>query len=99
LVTLSSAPASDSWGFVGVVNVGEYEAFRTIRAYTSPADALSATQRTLAGVLGVLMAGQEWQLTRDELGHAPRRVELEFGLHAHRAHEMDEVSADSPTGK
>jgi hypothetical protein len=82
LITLDTAPASDSWGFVGVVAVGDQEAYRTIRAYTSPGDALSATQRLLADVLGTLMAGKEWGDAQAEFGHAPRRTELEFGLRA-----------------
>ena len=97
-ITLSTAPASDSWGFVGVVCVGEYEAFRTIRAYTTPGDALLATQQTLGGVLGTLMAGQEWNQTQEELGHAPRRVELEFGLRARSARQRDAVDIESLAG-
>jgi hypothetical protein len=34
-------------------------------------------------VLGALIAGQEWRSAQDEFGHAPRRVELEFGLRGH----------------
>jgi hypothetical protein len=81
-VTVTTSPASDSWGFVGVVTVGDHEAYRTIRAYTAPAEALSATQRLLADVLGSLMAGEEWSAAQAEFGHAPRRTELEFGLRA-----------------
>ena len=84
-ITLTSAPASDSWGFVGVVRVGEHEAYRSIRAYSSPTMALTATQDVLADVLGTLMAGQEWRTAQDEYGHAPRRTELGFGLKAERA--------------
>jgi hypothetical protein len=80
LITISTAAASDSWGFVGVVAVGDEEAYRTIRAYTAPGEALGATQRLLADVLGSLMAGQEWGVAQAEFGHAPRRTELEFGL-------------------
>lgn len=80
LITITTAPASDSWGFVGVVSVGDQEAYRTIRAYTAPGEALGATQRLLADVLGTLMAGQEWGAAQAEFGHAPRRTELEFGL-------------------
>ncbi|HET9842604.1 MAG TPA: hypothetical protein VFQ01_11420 [Nocardioides sp.] len=82
LVTISTSPASDSWGFVGIVSVGDQEAYRTIRAHTAPGDALQATQRLLADVLGTLMAGQEWSAAQNEFGHAPRRAELEFGLRA-----------------
>jgi len=97
-ITISTAPASDSWGFVGVVCVGEYEAFRTVRAYATPGDALLATQQTLGGVLGTLMAGQEWRQTQEELGHAPRRVELEFGLRAHSARQRNEVAVEPHAG-
>lgn len=82
LITISTSPASDGWGFVGVVSVGDQEAYRTVRAYTAPGDALQATQRLLADVLGTLMAGQEWGAAQNEFGHAPRRAELEFGLRA-----------------
>jgi len=80
LITISASPASDSWGFVGDVAVGDQEAYRTIRAYDAPAEALGATQRLLADVLGGLMAGQEWGSAQSEFGHAPRRTELDFGL-------------------
>lgn len=39
-------------------------------------------QAMLAGVLGTLLAGQEWRSAQDEFGHAPRRTELDFGLGA-----------------
>lgn len=82
LITVATSPASDNWGFVGVVSVGDQEAYRTIRAYTAPGEALVATQRLLADVIGELMAGQEWGAAQSEFGHAPRRTELEFGLRA-----------------
>jgi hypothetical protein len=81
-ITVDTAPASDNWGFVGRVLVGEHEAYRTIRAYPSPAEALSAVQQLISGVLGSLLAGQEWRAAQDEFGHAPRRTELDFGLSA-----------------
>ena len=84
-ISISTSPASDSWGFVGVVSVGDHEAYRTIRASPSPAGALSEAQHLLAGVLGSLMAGQEWRTAQEEFGHAPKRTELEFGLPAHAA--------------
>jgi hypothetical protein len=98
LITITTAPASDSWGFVGVVSVGDHEAYRTIRAYTAPGDALEATQRVLADVLGGLMAGREWGAAQEEFGHAPRRTELEFGLRAKSTHEVPErASAEDPS--
>ena len=83
-VTITSSPASDSWGFVGVLSVGDFEAYRTIRAYSTPDDALQAGQHLLAEVLGTLMAGQEWRTAEGEFGHAPRRTDLQFGLRANR---------------
>jgi hypothetical protein len=84
MITLYSSPASDSWGFVGVVSVGGFEAYRTIRAYPTPGEALETAQRLLAEVLGALMAGQEWRTSETEFGHAPLRTELGFGLRPHR---------------
>jgi len=81
-IALDTAPASDNWGFVGRVLVGEHEAYRTIRAYPTPAEALSAVQGLVAGVLGTFLAGQEWRSAQDEFGHAPLRTELDFGLTA-----------------
>jgi len=95
LITITTSPASDSWGFVGVVSVGDQEAYRTIRAYTAPGEALHATQRLLADVLGTLMAGQEWGAAQADFGHAPRRTELEFGLRAKTSHGED---AGQPQG-
>lgn len=83
LITLTSDAASDGLGYVGVVAVGEQEAYRTIRVRTSGIRALHSAQLMLAGALGNLLAGQEWRDAQEEFGHAPRRVELEFGLGAH----------------
>ena len=84
LITASSSPASDSWGFVGVVSIGDIEAYRTVRAYTTPGEALRTVQGLLAKVLGVLMAGQEWRMAEEEFGHAPLRTDLQFGLKVQR---------------
>jgi hypothetical protein len=93
-ILITTSPASDSWGFVGVVSVGDFEAYRTIRAFASPGEALSTAQQALAGVLGSLMAGQEWRMAQDDFGHAPRRAELEFGLGArHGRTPADEEAA------
>ena len=95
LITLATAPASDSWGFVGVVAVGDHEAYRTIRAYMSPGEALGATQRLLADVLGTLMAGQEWGNAQSEFGDTFRaRTELEFGLRGKATHAVGQPTRD-----
>lgn len=82
LLSVQAAPASDTSGFVGVVAVGRHEAYRTIRSYPSPQDALQTTQHLLAGALGALMADQEWRTAFDEYGHAGRRTDLGHGLRA-----------------
>jgi hypothetical protein len=33
LISVDTAPASDGWGFVGRVLIGDIEAYRTIRAH------------------------------------------------------------------
>lgn len=81
-IKIDTSPASDSWGFVGRVLVGDHEAYRTIRAYPTPSEALEATQSLVGDVLGSLLAGQEWRAAHQEFGHAPRRAELDFGLAA-----------------
>ena len=81
-ITVDAAPASDNWGFVARVLVGEHEAYRTIRAYPTASDAVTAVQQLFAGALGVLLAGQEWSSAQEAFGHPPRRTELDFGLGA-----------------
>ena len=80
LITIDADEASDSWGFVGTVQIGEFEAYRTIRAFPTPGEAREAAQQLLAEVLGSLMAGQEWRTASDAFGHAARRSELGLGL-------------------
>ena len=76
LITIDTDPASDSWGFVGVVKVGDYEAYRTIESYATPAEAERETQEIVGGVLGELFAGAEWRRVRDTTKSAPTRRDL-----------------------
>ncbi len=80
VITLDTAPASDGWGFVGRVVVGEFEAYRTLRAYATPTDARAATEAIVGRVLGSILAGEEWRSLTDETRHAARRADLNFGL-------------------
>lgn len=70
--------ASDSWGFVGVVRVGEVEAFRTLTAYVSPEEARHAAQALVADVLGEMLAGRDWRQVRMTSGHTPLREYFTF---------------------
>jgi len=69
LIAVDAAPASDGWGFVGRVLVGEHEAYRTLRAYPTPGDALSAAQVLVGDVLGSFLAGQEWHTAEEDARH------------------------------
>jgi hypothetical protein len=80
LVTVGSDPASDNWGFVGVVRVGRYEAYRTLESFPTAGEAQQAAQEILAGVLGELLAGAEWRRVREAKGSPPTRRDLGFGL-------------------
>ncbi|HEU5269077.1 MAG TPA: hypothetical protein VFU36_04070 [Jatrophihabitans sp.] len=83
LVSVGTDEASDSWGFVGVVKVGEVEAFRTLEAFPSRAEALRATQKLMGDVLGELLAGREWRTVRDSTGQPPTRQD--FNISAFRS--------------
>lgn len=76
ILTVNAVEASDSWGFVGVVSVGSREAYRTMRAYATPGDAIDAVERLLGQFIGTLLAGHEWREAVAEFGHAPLRSEL-----------------------
>jgi hypothetical protein len=80
LISVATDAASDSWGFVGVVKVGEFEAYRSLNAYSTPADALAATQALMGGVLGEWLAGSEWRQLRETTGRAPTRQDLNLGV-------------------
>jgi hypothetical protein len=82
LISIEHSPASDSWGFVGRVLVGDHECYRTLRAYSTPTEALAVTKELVGDVLGGLLAGQEWRTLSEQLGHAPTRAELALGLTA-----------------
>jgi hypothetical protein len=79
-ITVETAPASDNWGFVGRVMIGEHEAYRTFRGYPTPREALHATQAIVGDVLGAMLAAQEWRELSSELGRPPRRSDLKLGL-------------------
>ena len=93
-ITIDADAASDGRGFVGRVMIADYECYRTMQAYSTPTEALSAMQRVVGDALGSLLAGDECLQFRGELGHAPRRAELNLGLGA--AHRDQPAGAPSP---
>jgi hypothetical protein len=99
-ICVQAVPASDSWGFVGTVSVGAREAYRTLQAFSTPDEALAATERLLGDALGTLLAGQEWRSALENHGHAPRRVELSLGLRGlgRQGTRVDVSSQNGPAG-
>lgn len=82
LISIEVAEASDSWGFVGLVKVGDAEAYRTLEAFPAPGEALAHTQKLVAGMLGELLAGQEWRRVRDETTHGGAPTRQDFRLNS-----------------
>ena len=96
-VSLDTAPASDSWGFVGRVMIGEHEAYRTLAAFPTPTEAEQAVREILAGVLGPLLAGEEWRRVQQSAGHTPLRRDLMLGLRRQAGDPVtDAPKIDSP---
>ncbi|HTZ44372.1 MAG TPA: hypothetical protein VMB79_10965 [Jatrophihabitans sp.] len=79
-ITIASDAASDAWGFVGVVKVGSFEAYRTIEAFPTPHEAEEQTKQIVGTILGELLAGAEWRRVRDRSGGAPTRADLALGV-------------------
>lgn len=97
LVSVSTDEASDSWGFVGVVKVGEVEAFRTLEAFPSRAEALRATQGLMGDVLGELLAGREWRAVRDVTGQPPTRQDFNISaFRTSRGHAAERSGSTEP---
>jgi hypothetical protein len=80
VITIAASPASDSWGFVGVVRVGDVDAYRTLSPYPSPSEAQQRASELLARAIGGLLAAAEWQAVMDAAGHVPLRRDLQMGL-------------------
>lgn len=79
-ISIEIDAASDSWGFVGVVKVGDFEAYRTIESYATPVEAEQETQILVGGILGELLAGAEWRRVRETAGAAPTRADLGLSM-------------------
>ncbi|HTZ43128.1 MAG TPA: hypothetical protein VMB79_04645 [Jatrophihabitans sp.] len=101
-MSIGSDPSSDSWGFVGVVTVGGFEAYRTIEAFPTPQQAEAATQGIVGLVLGELLAGAEWRQIRDRSGATPTREDLALGVFKtgrHPARSGARLLAQRPDGR
>jgi len=79
-ISISADAASDSWGFVGVVSVGDAVAYRTMEAFPSPLEAQRMTRYIIADVLGELLAAAEWRRVRDTKGGVPTRRDIGLGV-------------------
>lgn len=102
LIHTTAEQASDSWGFVGVVWVGEVEAYRTLEAYLTPREASRAAQQLTADFLGEVLAGREWRTVREEHGTLPTRQHFNFSALGGRPpaerHRSERSPATDPTG-
>lgn len=78
LISVGSAAASDAWGFVGTVAVGDVEAYRTMESFATPEEASRRAQQLMAEFVGEVLAGREWRSVRDEHGHTPLREDFRF---------------------
>jgi hypothetical protein len=79
-ISVSADAASDSWGFVGVVSVGDVVAYRTMEAFRTPLEAQRMTRDIIADVLGEMLAAAEWRRVRDSSGGVPTRRDIGLGL-------------------
>jgi hypothetical protein len=79
-ISVSADAASDSWGFVGVVSVGDAVAYRTMEAFPSPLEAQRITRDIIADVLGELLAAAEWRRVRETKGAVPTRRDIGLGV-------------------
>lgn len=84
LIRISSVEASDAWGFVGVVCVGDIEAYRTLESFATPEKATRRAQELVASFMGEVLAGREWRAVRENLGHIPLRQDYHFSALGHR---------------
>lgn len=80
LIQLDSAPSSDGWGFVGRVQIGETEVYRTVQAHVTPSEAQMAIEEVLSSALGPMLAAQEWRALKEQKGAAPGRDDLGLSL-------------------
>lgn len=90
-------PGSDSWGFVGVVDVGLVEAYRTLEAFPTPAEASAAAEGLVAELFGALLAAQEWRAIRADRGELPTRDHFHFSvMHGRGGTPASDPRADCP---
>jgi len=80
MISIGADAASDSWGFVGVVRIGDVEAYRTLEAFATPADAEQAMQQLVAEWVGGMLAAQEWHVVKEKSGAIPTRFDFKLGV-------------------
>jgi hypothetical protein len=94
-ISVSADAASDSWGFVGVVSVGDAVAYRTMEAFPSPLEAQRITRDIIADVLGELLAAAEWRRVRETKGAVPTRRDIGLGVLSSVRHPSKDRELDS----
>jgi len=95
LIRLDSTPSSDGWGFVGRVQIGDTEAYRTIQAYVTPTEAQQAMESVLSAALRPMLAAQEWRSLQEASGRAPSRQDLGLSLGIGHLDSREEPSSET----
>jgi hypothetical protein len=79
VISIRSDTASDRWGFVGVICVGDYVAYRTLEAAPNPREAEAHAQALVGEALGELLAAAEWRQVKHATSAAPTRRDYGLG--------------------
>ncbi len=79
LIKVTADPTGDGENFVGVVEIGEVQAYRTLRRFRSEETAQAWAVELLRDALGSLLAGEEWLRVKSDLDRVPRRIDLFSG--------------------
>lgn len=79
LIRVGADRAASGRGFVGVVRVGERDAYRTLRVFSTPESAEDAATSTVSGALGAVLAAVEWRTVQEEMGAPPAPDDFKSG--------------------
>ncbi len=79
LIRVTADRTDDGEHYVGVVDIGEVQAYRTLRRFRSEASAQGWAVELLRDALGGMLAGEEWLRVKSDVERVPRRMDLFSG--------------------
>ncbi len=79
LIKVTADTTDDGEHYVGVVDIGEVQAYRTLRRFRSEETAQAWAVELLRDALGSMLAGEEWLRVKSDLDRVPRRMDLFSG--------------------